>query len=385
MQDVSTVLDREDLTYVTTIGLHSTVNWPYTLTFSSAVDSNGVYAVGVDERADERISCERSGDEDTEPDCQQFWTMTVNYGTACGDSVDGTLNITFTNTNALPNLSGETVSDNGTSEYEISVSTEAIQCVVDAGDIDVFATLEATGTDFQIGGSADFTLAIDNLQTPGVVIGHLALEQVRTTQDGETRITHVEGGVASGNFGEAGGSAVTLTDDSSANAGTTSFTLEFHQNIFNLDKFVDGSTETLRVDATAVISYGEGRRRRLMNLGHKLKSSGQTEVAVAYHCGSISDKDVCKRAKTTDGRCKWNKRACAPKRRVTDCTSMPVKRCKLSDKCTYRMKDRTCISAEKLKCSDIANTANLCQKTPGCLTIWQGKRFKGCRGTVKMG
>jgi len=399
MQDVATVLDRESLTYTTTFGLHSTINWPYILVTTSTTSSEAISA-GVVERDDERVDCERSGDEDDEPDCQQYWTLTVDYGAACGDSIDGDIDLIFTHTNLLPNLSGVDVKDNGTSEYTIEVSSEAIQCEVDAGDIDVFATLEPVdGSTFEIGGNADFTFEITNLETPGIEVTHLALEQIRTAQDGEPRITHVDNGAAvtgsrdvdgvSREFhGDDDASAVTLTDESTANGGNTKFNLSFHQTIFNLDKFVDGSTETLRVDATGVITYGSTgrRRRRLMNFGHKLKTAGQTEFEVEYKCGSVTDKDTCKKAKTTEGRCKWNKKKCMPRKTKFDCIKLSPKKCKLADhRCVYRAKNKKCFDSMKLRCTDIANTAELCAATKGCLSVWSGKNFKGCRGTVKMG
>jgi len=389
MQDVASTLDREDLTYKTVIGLHSTINWPYTLTFTS-VDAAEADSAGVEERDGERVNCERSGDEDDEPDCQQFWTLTVNYGAICGDDVEGDVDIVFTHTNSLPNLGGEDVADNGTSSYTIEVSGDAIQCEVDAGDIDVFATLAAAeGSTFEIGGSAEFTFEITGLETPGVEVTHLALEQVRTAQDGEARMTHVEGGVAvTGDTfnGSDGNSAVTLTDTSSANGGNTGFSLEFHQTIFNLDKFVDGSTETMRVDVTGVITYGSTgrRRRRLLNFGHKLKTAGKTEFEVEYKCASNS-KAMCKKAKTTEGRCKWSKRKCVPKKAGVVCEKLSPKKCKLSPKCAYRNKNKKCFDSMKLKCNEIANSAKLCAETRGCLAVYSGKNFKSCRGTVKMG
>jgi len=399
MQDVTTTLNREDLTYSTVVGLHSTINWPYILTHKSATSTEAV-SVGVTENdLSTRVDCDRSGDEDDEPDCQQFWTITIDYGTSCGDAVGGDLDLVFTHTNLLPNEGEETVMDNGTSEYTIEVSTSQIQCVVDAGDIDVFATLaHVPGSTFVIGGAADFTFEISNLETPGVVVTHLALEQVRTTQDGETRLTHVEngaavtgtrdvGGVAMDFGGDGGNSAVTLTDTSTANGGKTGFNLNFHQTIFNLDKFVDGSTETLRVDATGVITYGDSgrRRRRLISVGHRLKASSQTAVQIAYHCGHIAEKTQCKTAKTTDGRCKWSKRSCTPKKKVSACTKLGPKKCRKNDKCIFRHKTKSCSSYKKLKCADIAHTAELCFETPGCLTVLSNKIFKGCRGMVKMG
>jgi len=117
-----------------------------------------------------------------------------------------------------------------------------------------------------------------------------------------------------------------------------------------------------------------------IGFGKKMNAIGKTTIQVAYGCDAHVEKGQCKTAKNL--RCRWAKKKCQAKVVRSTCSKLGRKKCRRDDKCM--LKNKKCVAAQ-VKCNQLAKTEDLCMNTPGCFSVFEGRKFKFCRGNVKMG